>query len=144
MHLGATVEIDAPPSVVWSVLRDVERWPEWTASMSSVTPLEPGPFAVGYRARVRQPKLRPAVWRVTRLDEGRGFVWVTTGPGSRIAGSHYVEPRAGGSLARLDLEFEGPIGGLVGRLWRGLSERYVGLEAAGLKARSEERAAHQV
>jgi hypothetical protein len=34
----------------------------------------------------------------------------------------------------------GAIGGIVGRLYRALTRRYLAMEAAGLKARAEERA----
>jgi hypothetical protein len=38
----------------------------------------------------------------------------------------------------LAISFEGPVARLVGWLSRSLTERYLRLEAAGLKARSEE------
>ena len=136
-HFGTAVEIQAPPDRVWSVMRDVERWPEWTPSISSVTRLEGGPFDVGSRARVRQPKLLPTVWRVTELEEGRGFTWVTRSAGVRVKARHYVEPTAQGTRATLSLDFSGPLAPLVARLTRGLTERYLALEARGLKQRSE-------
>jgi uncharacterized membrane protein len=141
MRLTRVIEIDAPPEVVWSVWRDVERWPEWTASVSRVEPLGSGPFAVGYRARVLQPKLPRAVWRVTELEEGRRFVWIYTSPGVRLTASHRVEPSGRGTRAESFIELSGPFGGLVGRLTRATTERYLTMEAEGLKARSEERTA---
>ena len=136
-HFGTAVEIQAPPDRVWSVMRDVERWPEWTPSISRVTRLEGGPFDVGSRMRIRQPKLLPAVWRVTDLEEGRGFTWVTRSAGVRVKARHYVEPTAQGTRATLSLDFSGPLAPLVARLTRGLTERYLALEARGLKERSE-------
>ena len=28
------IEIDAPATLVWQVFSDVERWPDWTASVT--------------------------------------------------------------------------------------------------------------
>ena len=30
------VEIQAPPALVWEIMRDVKRWPEWTPTVTSV------------------------------------------------------------------------------------------------------------
>jgi uncharacterized membrane protein len=139
MASSITVDIRATPQRVWAVLSDVEGWPEWTASVSSIERLDSGPLAVGSRARIRQPRLPPAEWRITSLDKGRGFTWVTRAPGILVTADHVVEARRNGSRATLSIEFEGLLGPLVGWLTRRLNDRYLGLEAAGLKRRSEER-----
>ena len=54
-------------------------------------------------------------------------------------GGHRVEPHALGSRATLSIAFAGPVARLVGWLSRSLTRWYLHLEAAGLKARSEER-----
>jgi uncharacterized protein YndB with AHSA1/START domain len=133
----ATVDIDAPPEGVFAVLCDVERWPEWTPTMSHVQRLDIGPLAVGSSARVRQPKLRPAVWQVTEFEHNRNFTWTTRAPGLRMQAGHLVEPRGGGSRMALSFEMAGLIAPLVWRLYGGLIERYVATESQGLKKRSE-------
>lgn len=130
------VEIAAPPDRVWAVIREVERWHEWTASITSVELLD-GPLAVGHRTLVRQPKLPPAVWRVTEFVEGRGFAWVSKGPGFAVTGRHEVAPKGAGSVATLSLEHAGIFGPLLARLTRGITARYVAMEAEGLKRRTE-------
>jgi len=141
MEFRIDVDIKAQPGRVWDVIKDVERWPEWTESVRSVKRLDTGPLAVGSRARVYQPRLLPTVFRVVTLEEGRGFTWVATSAGVRATAKHYVEPVGPHSRATLSVEFHGLLGKLTARLMRSLTEHYLELEAAGLKRRSEELAA---
>lgn len=131
-----SVNIDAPPVRVWQAISDVERWPEWTASVTSVRLLDAGPLAVGSRAWVKQPKFPPALWRVTALTPGESFTWVSGALGFTATGIHTVVARADGAEVTLTLRFGGPLGGLWARVTRGITERYMGLEAAGLKHRA--------
>ena len=99
MRFQQTLDVAAPPERVFAAYADVTRWPEWTDSVSSVELIDPGPLAVGSRARVRQPKLPAAVWVVTEMFPDRAFTWVAQGPGLRSTGTHAVEPLPdGGSL----------------------------------------------
>jgi uncharacterized protein YndB with AHSA1/START domain len=134
-----TVDIRATPKRVWAVLSDIEGWPEWTPSVKSIERLDSGPLVVGSRARIRQPRLLPAEWRITSLDKGRSFTWVTRSFGVSVTAHHLVEATRSGSRATLSIKFEGLLGPFVGWLTSRLNDRYLGLEAAGLKRRSEER-----
>src|SRR5262249_52676414 len=132
--------IAAPANVVWSVMCDVQRWHEWTASVRRIRLLDDGPLRVGSRALIHQPRFPPALWTVTALEAGRSFTWKTVAPGMRVCGRHSVESSGEGSRANLHLDYEGAAGRLLAWLTRGITQRYLGLEAAGLKKRSEERA----
>lgn len=132
-----SVDVQAPPARVWEIVRDVERWHEWTASIRSIMRRDDGPFRIGSTALVRQPRLPPAVWTVTDLQDGRSFTWENRSPGIRSIGRHAVEPAAGGTRASLSIEFIGWLAPLFAMLFGGLTERYIGLEAAGLKRRGE-------
>jgi uncharacterized membrane protein len=132
------VDVVAPPERVWAVMSDVEKWPEWTASVKRIHKLDKGPLQIGSRAIVRQPKLPPALWKVTELKPDYSFAWKSTGPGFSVIGTHSVEGRAAGSHVSLSLRFEGLFGGLAGRLTSGLNRHYLQLEAAGLKRRVEQ------
>ena len=136
-HFSITVGIDAPPARVWEVMSDVERWHEWTPSVRSVRRLDSGPFTVGSRVVIRQPKFPPGIWKVTEIDRAR-FTWVARAPGLRVIARHWVEPSAQGSRATLSLELQGLFGGVFGSLTRAITERYLQYEAAGLKARRED------
>ena len=58
MRFMATIDVAAPAQLVYEVYTDVERWPEWAASVTSVERLDQGPLRVGSRARIKQPRLR--------------------------------------------------------------------------------------
>jgi hypothetical protein len=133
-----SIDIAAPPARVHAVISDIERWHEWTSTVRSIRKRDPGPLRVGTRAFVRQPKLPPAFWSVSEVHEGHGFTWVTRSPGVTVIARHVVEPTPAGSRATLSIRFDGLLGGLVGRMTAGLNTRYLGIEAAGLKARSEQ------
>lgn len=136
MKVEQEAVINAPASMVWSVLSDVEHWPEWTASMKSIRLLD-GELRVGARVEVVQPKLPKAVWTVSRLDEGSRFDWTADSTGLTTIGRHSVEPTATGSRAKLGFEQTGPLAGPFGLLLGKLARNYVAMEMAGLKERSE-------
>lgn len=140
MRYETSIDVDAAPTAVWAVMRDVERWHEWTPSITSIHLADGGPLRPGSRARIRQPKLPPADWLVTELEEGRGFSWVSRGPGIRVTARHLVEPRSAGCRVTLSILYDGLLGPALGWLTRGINQRYLGLEAAGLKRRTEESA----
>jgi len=110
------IDIAAPPDQVWTVLADIERWPEWTASVTSVERLDDGPVAVGSLARVKQPRLRAAVWRVTSVEPGRSFDWAAKSPGITTAAGHRLERSDGGTRVALTIEMTGPLAGILGRV----------------------------
>lgn len=135
-----TVEIKAPPARVWTVLADIEGWPDWTPSVKSVERLDSGPLVVGSRARLRQPKLSPAVWQITSIEKGTSFSWATRSFGLTAIGHHLIVPVKKGAASRvtLTIEFTGLLAPLVAWLTRGLNTSYLAMEAAGLKKRSEQ------
>jgi uncharacterized membrane protein len=131
------IDIEAPPAAVFAVLRDVEAWPEWTASMTSIKRMDEGPFGIGSRAMVRQPGLRPAVWQITAFVDGRRFTWVTGGPGVQVEADHVIDPSGAGSRVTLTFRFSGFLAPLLRLTHGGLVRRYLSLEANGLKSRCE-------
>lgn len=137
MVFQISVEIAAPPETVWSVMADAERWHEWTPSVRSIRVLDK-PLRVGSRALIRQPKFPPAMWKITALDPGRSFTWVTGAPGMSVYAHHSIAAVDGGARATLTLRYEGVLGRLMARMTRAITDRYLQFEATGLKRRSEE------
>ncbi len=141
MEQSIRIDVQAPVERVWEVLRDVERWPEWAPTVTSVRRLDDGPLTVGARARVEQPRIPPTEYVVTELEPARSFTWVATGPGVRTTARHLLERLdAGTTRVTLAVEQAGPVGAVMGRVYRRLTDRYLSAEADGLKARSEGRA----
>jgi hypothetical protein len=135
------IRIDATASVVWDVLMDVARWPEWTASIDALEPQAPGLLAVGSVARLKQPGYRAAMWRVTQMDAGRSFTWETQAfPGVRAIAVHDIAPDGDATVVTLTVETTGPLAFLAAPMITRASRRFLPMEAQGLKARSEERA----
>ena len=140
MITESSVEIAAPASLVWDVFSDVERWPEWTASVTRLVALDGPGLAVGKRFEIKQPRMPKLVWEVTEVHPGAGWTWVQRSPGGSTVARHDVVAQAGGhTLVRQQLDQRGAVGALVGRLMHGTTKRYLELEAQGLRARSEQR-----
>lgn len=118
-------------------MSNVERWHEWTPSITRITRTRSGPLAIGETATVRQPRLPPAFWTVNEIVPGRGFSWFNRAPGLRVTGHHYAEPTPAGSRATLSLSYEGIFGGVLARMTERITKKYLEMEAHGLKARSE-------
>ena len=144
MEVHTTIDVAASPDRVWEVLVDVERWPEWAESVSSVRrldggPANSGPLEVGSRVEISQPRIPTGTYTVTALDPGSAFTWEQRQPGSVVTAHHRVSPLPGGdSRVELGVVMSGALGGVMGRVYRKLTERYLAMEAAGLKSRAEE------
>ncbi|WP_082097319.1 SRPBCC family protein [Demequina silvatica] len=138
MTQSVAIDIAAPPDRVWAVLSDVDHWPEWTPTVTSVIRSDDAPLHVGTHAKVAQPRLADADYAVTELDPGHSFTWVATHPGLATTARHEVDPLPdGGTHVTLSITQSGLLGPLMGRVYRGLTDRYLHNEANGLKARCE-------
>jgi uncharacterized protein YndB with AHSA1/START domain len=51
MDFAISIEIATPPDRVWAVLSDIEKWPEWTPSITSIERLDGGWSAAGRSPR---------------------------------------------------------------------------------------------
>ena len=52
MEQSTTIEIAAPPERVWEVMGDVERWSEWTDTVTWVRRLDDGRTFLASRLRL--------------------------------------------------------------------------------------------
>ncbi len=135
--LEHAVTVNASPQHVWSVLVEVERWPERIPTVDTVERLDAGPLVLGSRTRLEQPKLPAGVWTVTEMSDGSSFTWESTSPGVIVTASHLVEPHPEGTRLTLAVEVSGPLAPVGWLMTRSLTRRYVETEAASLKAAAE-------
>jgi hypothetical protein len=98
-QLESTIEIDASPDRVWSVLTDLPAFSEWNPFIREAR----GEVEVGSRltVRIEPPGGRPMRFRPTVLEvaPGRGFRWLgRMGVRGIFDGehSHRLDPTAGG------------------------------------------------
>jgi carbon monoxide dehydrogenase subunit G len=135
--LAHSVTIAADPARIWSVLADVERWPERIPTVDAVERLDPGPLAVGSRTRLQQPRLPAAVWTVTDLADGSSFTWESSSPGMTIVATHTVEPHPDGGRLTLAVSMSGPLAAVGWLMTRRLTKQYVATEAASITRAAE-------
>ena len=138
MRFERSIEIDAPHRRVWNVLTDLEAWPRRIETVDAVELLTPAPLAKGSRVRLRQPKLGEGTWDVTAWDAPSYFEWTQTTGGITSTAGHRVEA-LGEDRARLTLtlDMRGVLIPVVALFFRGLTKRYMDLEAEGMKRASE-------
>ena len=133
MRYDTTRETTASAERLWRSLVDVESWPSWMTSYTSVHRLDRGPLGVGSTAKVRQPGLKEAVFRVSDLVPGAEFTWTSSTAGVRTTARHVVMPRVGGG-AGIDLQLDqrGLLAPVIGLVLRRKIRDYLETEAAGL------------
>lgn len=138
MHFEKSVEIDAPPQRVWDVLSDLEAWPRRIETVDSVEVLTPAPIGAGSRVRLKQPKLPEGTWEITVWDAPSSFEWTQKTGGITSLAGHRVEA-LGDGRARLilTLDMRGFLIPVMALFYRGLTNRYMTLEAEGMKRAAE-------
>lgn len=138
MRFEQTIDIDASQQRVWDVLSDLERWPQRVETVDVVELLTPAPIGSGSRVRLKQPKLPEGTWEVTAWDAPSFFEWRQTTSGVTTVAGHRVEALdEGRTRLTLTLEMRGLLVPVMGRLYRGLTNRYMTLEAQGMKRAAE-------
>ncbi|OFE15693.1 hypothetical protein BA895_21910 [Humibacillus sp. DSM 29435] len=122
--------VKAPPERLWEFVGDVSRWDELLPTVSSaVTKTGPAETGTGSRFALKQPGIPKMVYEVTEWVPGERFTWVAAFPGVRTVATHTIAATTDGCVLKLGLAWEGPISGVVTRLFKRRTDRYVQLEA---------------
>jgi uncharacterized membrane protein len=138
MRFQHSIEIDAPQQRVWDVLSDLDAWPQRIETVDAVELLTPAPLAKGSRVRLKQPKLPEGTWDITAWDAPSYFEWRQKASGvTSVAGHRVEELDENRSRLTLSLDMRGLLIPVIGRLYRDLTNRYMALEAQGMKRAAE-------
>jgi hypothetical protein len=105
------LDIHAASNVVWEVLTDFPRWPQWNPDVKSMS----GPAAVSAGSEFRW-RAGPATITSTilRVEPPRLIGWKGKTLGIDAIHFWWLEPRDGGTFVRTAESYDG----LVGRLFR--------------------------
>ena len=133
MKVEHIIEVNAPATTMWATTIDVENWSAWTPTVEKTTRLDSGPFGVGSSARMKQPNLPEAVWTVTSIAQGQGFVWETHMRGMRFIATHHTTPTSTGCTNLLALELKGVLAFLLWPIAKRQALQTLATENNGLK-----------
>jgi hypothetical protein len=137
VRLTHETDVLAPVDRVWSLTEDLEAWPGITPTMTSVERLDEGSLREGSRARVVQPRQRPAVWRVRSVEPPHTFVWEATVAGLQLVAGHHLTEVPGGTRTHLVLDVLGSRAPVVGRLAAPMMRRALAIENDGFRRTAE-------
>jgi uncharacterized membrane protein len=133
-----SIVVKAPALITWARISDVCEWPSWMPTVTSVEPLQGRSLDLGYRFRIEQPRLRPAIWTVTKIVPGESFVWEASSPGVVAVAEHRVsEVDRNESTVTLRVSFEGLLSWLASLAAGRLTREYIGREAQALRVAAE-------
>ena len=138
MHFEKTIEIDAPQQRVWDVLGDLEAWPRRIETVDVVEMLTSAPITKGSQVRLKQPKLPEGAWDITVWDAPSYFEWTQKTGGITSVAGHRVEALGEGrARLTLTLDMRGFLMPVIALFYKGLTNRYMNLEAEGMKRAAE-------
>jgi uncharacterized membrane protein len=138
MRFEQSININASQQRVWDVLSDLEAWPQRIETVDVVELLTPTPVGEGSRVRLKQPRLPEGTWDVTVWDAPSYFEWRQKSGGATNVAGHRVEALdEGRSRLTLTLDMRGLLVPIVALFYKGLTNRYMTLEAQGMKRATE-------
>jgi uncharacterized membrane protein len=138
MHFEKSSEIDASQQRVWDVLSDLEAWPQRIETVDTVELLTPAPMTKGSRVRLKQPKLPEGTWDITVWEAPAYFEWTQKTGGITSVAGHRVEALGEGrARLTLTLDMRGFLIPVMALFYKGLTNRYMNLEAQGMKRAAE-------
>lgn len=137
---SSEIWVAAPPELVWDVVADFKRWPEWNSDVKSMSVDGPAAPGTTFTWRAGPGTLTSTVQKV---DRPTAIGWTGTTMGIRAVHVWRFEPREHGTVVHTVESWDGLLARLLrGRMQRTL-QRSLDDGLARLKVEAERRAAQR-
>jgi uncharacterized membrane protein len=142
MRFEKSIDIKATQQQVWEVLSDLEAWPRRIETVETVEVLNNPPVGLGSLVRLKQPKLPEGTWSITDWTPPSYFEWTQKTGGITSTAGHRIDALGDArSRLTLTLDMRGFLIPVIALFYKGLTNRYMTLEAEGMKHAAEGTAA---
>ncbi|MGB5952637.1 MAG: SRPBCC family protein [Ornithinimicrobium sp.] len=118
MRLEDTIHITTTIERAWELTLDIESWPKWTPTMTSLERLDTAALGLGSQACIKQPAQRERVWTVTAFEPGSLFAWSASMLGATMTATHTLAPTSEGVVQTLSVKLTGRFSRLIGAVIR--------------------------
>jgi carbon monoxide dehydrogenase subunit G len=127
MKFSSSIVVNAPPDRVFSLVDNLEEWPQWIPSILRIEKLSDGPLKEGSRIRVTAKSgiTVRLLMTITEFVPGRRGVMEGRVLGVRMVRYYTFEPVEGGTRLTAGGEVSGILACLVRRGGQRLSEEIV-------------------
>lgn len=135
MQIEHRITVAAPAARIFSIYREVERWPEWDPDTKSAT-LD-GPFEAGSHGRLTPTQGRAVPMRLTEVRPDVCFTVESRIPLFRMVFEHELSPRAQGTEVVHRVTFSGLLSLVLGPMLRRQLDAGLPVTLGRLKALAE-------
>ena len=118
---------------LWMRVVDIEKWPQFTSSISSAVIAHGGVLEVAAEVVIKQPGAPESTWTVTELINQKAFTYEMHRAGLVTVAQHAVEASStGGSVLTLTFSMRGRLAKVWGALMSKKIREFLQLEVEGL------------
>lgn len=137
MRIEHVLPIAARVERVWALTIDVESWPRFTSTMTSIERLDDGPLRPGSTVRIKQPAQRERIWTVAEIEPNRRFTWTTRAMGVSMTAGHQLTDSDGVTTNTVSVTLGGSLSRIVGIVLARPMRRSLAAENEGFRAAAE-------
>ena len=125
MKFESSVEINAPVEKVWTLVDNLEEWPQWMPSIKKIERVSKGPLTVGSQLSVTAKVSRITVkllMTITEFVSERAVVMEGKALGTKLTRFYTLEPVNGKTKVTIGGEVSGLLAWLAHRGGQAISE----------------------